>query len=239
VCVLLGTATTVVVAGVFGWFQPGPFGGVFRATRIGNDVISFNDGGNWGVQRFDWFVHVEELPDFVVTKLAGHPGDTMPYWTSIWKSGAIESVRAEQMPGSGMYPGQSDLGEGWPLIAFHGYSEVPTASLGPAMQKRVGMVDLGFRLVRSGSGGMVRVQRSIGYLPVWPGLIADSLLYAAGWWGVIAGVGVLLAKARRRAGTCTFCGYSLEGLRMGMPCPECGRERAGANSAANPGNNQI
>jgi hypothetical protein len=59
---------------------------------------------------------------------------------------------------------------------------------------------------------------------IWPGMIANVLIYftgfAAPWW-----FADLRRAIRRRRGACTRCGYSLAGDRTGV-CPECGQVAA-------------
>ena len=59
--------------------------------------------------------------------------------------------------------------------------------------------------------------------PLWPGLFANTAIYA-GAWAVLIGVPILLRRwLRARRGGCPQCGYSREGLKVDAPCPECGR----------------
>lgn len=65
---------------------------------------------------------------------------------------------------------------------------------------------------------------SIRLLPLgvlWPGLVANSALYALSLSAVIAFAIHARRAWRRRAGRCMSCGYSLAGNASGV-CPECG-----------------
>lgn len=58
------------------------------------------------------------------------------------------------------------------------------------------------------------------YLPYWPGLIADTLVFAAAFAGLHQLVGLARRAMRRKPGMCVKCGYDLTGIE-GV-CPECG-----------------
>lgn len=60
------------------------------------------------------------------------------------------------------------------------------------------------------------------YLPLWMLLIPALLSTMLAWWPP------LRAMKRARAGLCPSCAYSLSGLAIDTPCPECGHtaERA-------------
>lgn len=57
--------------------------------------------------------------------------------------------------------------------------------------------------------------------PIWPGLIANALVYACAIAGVRYGVPALRRRWRGRRGQCLACGYDLQGVEA-TGCPECG-----------------
>lgn len=60
-------------------------------------------------------------------------------------------------------------------------------------------------------------------LPIWPGLAADVAFYGLAWAVLLYSPLVVVRRLRRTRGGCPKCGYTLEGLPPGAPCPECGR----------------
>ncbi|MFG0242396.1 MAG: hypothetical protein ACF8R9_06395 [Phycisphaerales bacterium JB054] len=65
--------------------------------------------------------------------------------------------------------------------------------------------------------------RALPLTPVWPGLLANVVVYTGAW--ILIGRGVCLVRHHRRArrGLCSGCGYPRTDLPVGSPCPECGR----------------
>lgn len=56
--------------------------------------------------------------------------------------------------------------------------------------------------------------------PIWPGLLANTLFYAALVFLPLAGLRLARSRRRRRRGLCVACGYELgHGIAV---CPECG-----------------
>ncbi len=60
------------------------------------------------------------------------------------------------------------------------------------------------------------------YRPIWPGLLANTAIFAAPWALLFIGIPLLRRVTRRRRGRCVRCGYDLRGMPSGAPCPECG-----------------
>lgn len=62
------------------------------------------------------------------------------------------------------------------------------------------------------------------YLPLLPGVLVNTVLFAAVWMGALLAVRRLVRR-RAKPGTCEECGYDLRGL-SGEKCPECGAAMA-------------
>lgn len=58
--------------------------------------------------------------------------------------------------------------------------------------------------------------------PIWPGLLANTAIFAAPWAVLLFGVPLARRAVRRKRGLCEGCGYSRRGLPAGTNCPECG-----------------
>src|SRR6185369_3138761 len=57
--------------------------------------------------------------------------------------------------------------------------------------------------------------RALPLRPVWAGLAADALVFAAAWFALLVGVGAARRARRRRRGLCEACGYDRRGLAEG------------------------
>ena len=64
--------------------------------------------------------------------------------------------------------------------------------------------------------------------PIFPGVIINTLFYAAIWFGVFFGVAALRRFIRKKRGRCVKCSYDLRSGFAGEErgCPECGWGRA-------------
>jgi hypothetical protein len=67
--------------------------------------------------------------------------------------------------------------------------------------------------------------RGLPILPYWPGLAADTAVYAAAWWFILFIPRRIRCTLRRRRGLCPTCRYDLRGLPPGAPGPVCGTAR--------------
>lgn len=57
-------------------------------------------------------------------------------------------------------------------------------------------------------------------VPVWSGLIINTLVYAGVLWGLVWLIAFVRARRRVARGLCAKCAYDVTGL---LVCPECGR----------------
>ncbi len=77
------------------------------------------------------------------------------------------------------------------------------------------------RVFSSSNGRMIKDDRLLAYLPVWPGFVINALFYAGILWLLIPGQFALRRLIRRRRGLCPACGYDLRHAEH-EACPECG-----------------
>ena len=114
---------------------------------------------------------------------------------------------------------------GWPLKSFA--AVVVESRRSPAVkyseQELIGGIELNWR----GGGGPI-----LPYLPVWRGLIVNTVFYGAMFWLMFASWPVGRRIIRSRRGLCLWCGYDLHGTEHDR-CPECGRAAAGSHLASN------
>lgn len=95
---------------------------------------------------------------------------------------------------------------------------------------------------RSGNfddGGMLRLNLGhaafrLTYLPLWPGLLANTVIFGGAWYLVIAGVSYTKRRppARGRA-ACPACGHWRVGMEAFALCPQC-RHRLPSPGPARP-----
>ncbi|HZW11118.1 MAG TPA: hypothetical protein VFF69_14545 [Phycisphaerales bacterium] len=64
--------------------------------------------------------------------------------------------------------------------------------------------------------------RALPLTPIWPGLLADTLFFAAVSLQVARACLVVRRRRRRRRNVCPLCRYPRASLPPGAPCPECG-----------------
>lgn len=107
---------------------------------------------------------------------------------------------------------------GWPLRAV--YCERFTGS-GGVMGRRGAIVVEGAGVFTYGGGWGETVV--LPWLPLWAGIVGDTLFYGGAWSGAWTLVVWRRRRRRERRGMCRACGYDLRGLSAGGVCPECGR----------------
>jgi hypothetical protein len=76
-------------------------------------------------------------------------------------------------------------------------------------------------------GGEIQTLRAIPATPMWPGLIANSLIFTAALYLVSFVPALVLSRFRNKRGHCPRCNYNLVG-QLAPGCPECGWNRAAA-----------
>ncbi len=169
----------------------------------------------WGVTRIDQSVNegwISEDP----------PSDaampSLPYWSI-----------ASQLWYQPTRPASFEIAAGWPFRCLWG-------SLGPTKR----------RFVMSGPtrahriddfNGLVSTRTDLPYLPIVPGLLLNTALYAGTFFAAWHAPTAVHRCLRRRADRCEGCGYPLLGLptapRMTIAkCLECGHPSSGSKPPA-------
>lgn len=117
---------------------------------------------------------------------------------------------------------------GWPFRSFWGWSNEPTKIGGSVSgvgymedcDVRRGLIWLPYLVSRE---SYMPTETWVPVLPLWPGLIANSLIYGLAWCALLATPIAFRRALRRRRGQCVKCGYDCSS--SGRKCPECGTTR--------------
>lgn len=182
-----------------------------RGVRFANILLMASppEGEDAEVRRF---------PTLWQTRLGERTGaktwDARGVWTAEDRQKLIDNVELVE----------AEVAAGWPVLAFSWYKDRAGVATGAIT------VGHGGTLVPKLENGQVRYRtmwspRRLPYLPIWPGLIVNTLLYGiicAGLWTMFCACFRRVLKARRtRKGLCGNCGYDCRGLTA-QTCPECG-----------------
>ncbi len=209
--VLLGVVTSVAVA----WSAVWRFGWIARNGPLNTLTLSERYGASSGVRawRFaqvsTWgFTYVYRYPSM---SRGSAVVATSPYWSAV-----RHAPRAKDVP-------YTEWTAGVPFRCMIGHAGPVRASL---LGERDGLIAVGESNLRVRSMSLSRFPLMLPYLPIWPGLLANTAICGGAWWALLFGPGVLKRWHRRRTGRCVTCGYDLRGLsgRSEGVCPECGDE---------------
>lgn len=113
----------------------------------------------------------------------------------------------------------SDTAFGWPALCL--WYQIGGTSVANTLTNE----DLRFGWLAHGSlSSRGRDFIALPYNPLWPGLILNTLVYAAIWMVLLIAPSALRRSHRRRCGRCIRCGYDLKG-NLDSGCSECGWHR--------------
>jgi hypothetical protein len=172
-----------------------------------------------------WAIDADASSTYATGWSPSTPGtlrEMIPYWCSSWlpRDGVAGNARAgldERM----------FLATGWPLRALRREAAVPPSVGGLAPT-----------LWASPPWMSIRGPSAIPYVPIWSGLIVDTVFYAMLWWLLVVAiqpvarlrpVRVARESWRARQGRCAACGFDLR-FDLARGCPECGWRRSRAES---------
>ena len=143
-----------------------------------------------------------------------------PYWSRTARlNGPFVSATVFGVPDR-----RIEVATGWPwraLRAEYRGNAMGVRGPGNAIYSTVSGIELPGRFVRRHGN---QRPAALPYEPIWPGLMADVMLFGILWWGLIGAVSALRGWRRRQRGCCVACGYDLCGELEGG-CPECGWKR--------------
>jgi hypothetical protein len=230
---ILGLISSILVATLCAAF---PANGSTRRSaylRHGPNIIGIGRAAGFGVEDFGWYVDADDqLADYVENGLQNAPASALPYWTSLWEPGTVAAVRAAQSPNAGVWPNQQELGAGWPFIALRALRRAQPMNATPRAVPWTGAIAAGQRSFPTGPRSSWVVDRQLPLIPVWRGLLLDTLFYALLLWLLAQALTRLRASRRARKNLCPTCAYDLRATPQHLPCPECGTPRPNQSRAA-------
>ncbi len=237
-CLLLGAITTIAVAWGIAYF------------------------GSWEIpllpDEAELVFHAEDrLTDHVIVSRWSHFGTTTVWVTKglggsgmiseadlgeiapAWCAEKVQVRRLEPM-GTSQRAWSFFEGRGWPAVALsceqRGLFVTPAA--GAQQAGIIGGIETDRPTTNINVGQYIQPFRILPYVPIWPGLVINTLFYAAIWFGVFFGFTGAKRFLRAKRGRCPRCGYDLRGQRMeeshphpnplppsrggSIRCPECG-----------------
>ena len=248
ICVLLGAITTITVAWgcavqqtfppyyATGWyFRPSgewlwcidlterPGAGKLRWAMFFGDIVSgdFRDTGLWDKDYQDRHLSRLRLASPDARHQLWDRAD-VPSWSKLGKTPEANWDKDFRRL-------MEEYAYGWPALAlvYRFESDMPSQRTDrsgtrtlydPSLERYVGALHIGLSLP---------LTSWTGYLPLqvlWRGFVADSLLYAIGWFVPIGGIALARLGLRRYRGKCLKCGYDLRG-DFSARCSECGWQR--------------
>lgn len=165
--------------------------------------------------------------DFTVLALSESAGDDPSTNDPDWAWNAINKIRFVNKYDEGPHRDASRakhwyfVRAGWPMKALVGWKgSIKEGTTGKTFaQHAISSIPL----IRADHRPRERID--IPFAPLWPGFIANTLIYAALWWLLFTGLVSARSARRTRRGLCTRCAYDLRGVPSGV-CPECGEAHA-------------
>jgi hypothetical protein len=226
--VLLGLVATVALAWLGAAFEKA-YGGPRQADVLVFDghtsMVGVTRG--WLITRNTvcWRLDADQAsanPSWINVKANGWTAQ-VPYWSKGWLP--EKPTRPPGTWGNCTHEaGLDELAAGWPFRALLAETDEPVQD--PVTRLAVysfrGGMTLPTHVIKDGA--TIFLPRALPCTPIWPGLVADVVVFSVAWWLVLMAVGLVRARRMRR-GLCLACGYDLHGLAVDAKCPECGVAR--------------
>ncbi len=198
ICALLGVLSTIGIAIMIALATPPP------------SRLVYSGWSTLAVDRDGWFVSESCAFGRSQTSVSGVGG--------MWGVPLLHGVPPAQPPGWASKPAELDS---WESHVTHSTGLPFRALKGVEIHDRRGTA---WRTVRRGTvtTHVFGQSRSVPWLVIWPGFVANTLVYSVLCAGAILGLRWLRRRFLRPAWTCRHCGYDLRNLPSAV-CPECGR----------------
>lgn len=120
----------------------------------------------------------------------------------------------------------ADWVAGWPRPALRGRLTPASLADTQRIQIREGMLRFRDSTARISIGdGLWLTGHLFPLIPMWPGFLINTAIYAAAWVASLAIIAKIRRAHRTRRGQCPACKYDLRNTPTNAPCPECGRAR--------------
>ena len=216
-CLVAGVVTTGAVAWLGTIFAPTDTMWPMVGASLGDEIRS--------LESWAWQLRSLQLR----RERADTPESNDPAWAwdhirDVECKVAYDAVTMQHRPEQVLWKQWVFVTAGWPCTAFRGWDFHvfdPDRKLGNrSPNSRFCLVDVPAPRGNRGYDESIELPLFL----VWPGFIANTLIYGALWWILFAGLISARAARRARRGLCVRCAYDLRGVSSDV-CPECGQAR--------------
>lgn len=193
------------------------------SNRYGSQLL-FLESSSGDLVRTEWHFSLNRTPCGTrAISTIQCPGDLYDEFTNLsisdfpsWSS--IPSHASNIAAGDGLFLSRVEEAHGWPFLALRGMVDITTEGNGEPFYQTHGAILLGTQSNLSAHGF-----RFLSVIPIWAGMVVDSLIFGLLFWCATLAIAVLQARIRRKRDQCCVCGYVVKGVPRS---PECGSEAA-------------
>jgi hypothetical protein len=217
VALALGLITSTAVSWWILW--PWRDGNAAIGTEFDEFLVGTADRPH--LVQTDWMRGFREV--VIMATWRAPPGYPVPRSQSQYRPGARADV-----PSYAVFPGTDDAevtaatgASGWPFLCLCGteYEVRNAPGRRPVVTRRTSTFLTSDTLPFLGPGRYLPIR------PIWPGLVADTTIYAVPWLALLSLSHALRRWWRLRRNHCPACNYDLRATPLRSPCPECGAAR--------------